>query len=99
MKTIYDAAWQSYVSIESESDFVDGFMKGVEFAQRWISIKEELPEFRVEVQIKYQITINDQKEICYGYDKLILKCEDCYMFAVELDHKIKVIEWRPIEYK
>lgn len=61
MKTINDAAIEcaniylqgyrdSYPA--DENDFIDVFESGVEFAQRWISIDEELPPVSQQVIVK-----------------------------------------------
>ena len=72
-----------------------GFKTGVEFAQRWIDPKEELPEVGVLVQIK--LTEFIRNSIYYDHDRVIdnngFKMFDCEQCAV------RVIGWRYIELK
>ena len=69
---------------------------GVEFAQRWIPVEEELPEVGVIVQIKFK-ELHDEN-IYYGHDNVIQSTCDFKMFNCE-QHLLNVISWRPIEYK
>ena len=39
----------------NEGDFVDVFEAGVEFAQRWTSVEEELPPLGIPVVCKYKV--------------------------------------------
>jgi len=51
MKTILESA-QEYATehfkeklpLDAEKSFIDGFLAGANFAQEWISVKDELPE-------------------------------------------------------
>ena len=63
MKTIEEAAIEcanTYVKgyrdfyPSNEGDFIDVFETGVEFAQRWIPIEEELPEKSKQVIVKLE---------------------------------------------
>jgi len=101
MKTIEEAV-KEYCSIKDE-DSKWAFEHGVEFAQRWIPIKEDLP--KIESGEPYS-------------DRFLLKCKIfksiktflCVRtvygeFVVEgmkneiLDQHYQPIEWRPIELK
>ena len=58
MKTIEEAAIQ-YANTKSSSDvFIEShikdFKEGVEFAQRWIPVEEELPKKLVQVIVKLE---------------------------------------------
>lgn len=52
MKTIEEALNIAYDECKSNAYFGNGFKKGVEFAQRWISIDEELPPVSQQVIVK-----------------------------------------------
>ena len=52
MKTIEEALNIAYDECKSNAYFGNGFKKGVEFAQRWISIDEELPHVSQQVIVK-----------------------------------------------
>ena len=52
MKTIEQASNEAYLKAGHNAYFVNGFEAGVEFAQRWISIDEELPPVSQQVIVK-----------------------------------------------
>ena len=52
MRTIEEALNTAYDECKSNAYFGNGFKKGVEFAQRWISIDEELPPVSQQVIVK-----------------------------------------------
>ena len=52
MRTIEEALNIAYDECKSNAYFGNGFKKGVEFAQRWISIDEELPPVSQQVIVK-----------------------------------------------
>ena len=54
MKTIEEALNIAYDECKSNAYFGNGFKKGVEFAQRWIPIEEELPEKSKQVIVKLE---------------------------------------------
>ena len=59
MKTIEDAVieYSENADIDEETyiaDVYDGFKAGVEFAQHWIPVEEELPEKLVQVIVKLE---------------------------------------------
>ena len=85
-----------------KTKYYDGFKSGVKFAQRWISVEEELPEEGVSVLIK-----ND-----FGYFGInVLENGIWRMCTVEkiagflnlkeyeLEKFAKPTHWRPIELK
>jgi len=86
MKTIEEAAKQYGMSrVESQTAYTS-FIDGVEFAQRWISIEEELPPLYIDIVCK---------ELS-GYD-----CYKIFS-SKERDKKIVmngITHWRPIELK
>ena len=43
MKTIEQASNEAYIKAGHNAYFVNGFNAGVDFAQRWIPVEEELP--------------------------------------------------------
>ena len=95
MKTIEEAAQiaedEYYNEIIPESDavlygdFISGFKAGVEFAQRWIPIEEELPEIGIDV------LANDKD---YGL-KLYLELDKIDIHEIEYTCN----KWRQIELK
>ena len=54
MKTIEEALNIAYDECKSNAYFGNGFKKGVEFAQRWIPVEEELPEKSKQVIVKFE---------------------------------------------
>lgn len=97
MKTIDEAAKAAngygYPNFNGEKHdaFNDGFKSGVEFAQRWYSVEEELPEMYEDVLIKTDegvIRLTHRDTYANGMLKWWLVL-----------HSIKVTHWRPIELK
>ena len=94
MKTIEEAAKEisdkfknsGRIYSNPESAIRDGFKAGVEFAQRWISVEEELP------QQGDKILVKDQFENIEIGVKLIYK----YFYTEKIGN---VKYWRPIELK
>ena len=104
MKTINDAAIEcanKYVEgyrnfyPANEGDFIDVFESGVEFAQQFINIEDEKPEYHEPVIIELQnggvIAWRGWSEI-YG-DTYTINGTDIYLMAKE----VKL--WRPINFK
>lgn len=88
-----DKAWGELDEFTSDKDgefhyqHTEAFKAGVEFAQRWIPVEEELPEIEIEpYQIECKVKINGQIEI-YWIEN------DTINISTECSH------WRPIEYK
>ena len=103
MKTIQEAAKNSFDRLSiagadtNEADFIGGFKIGVEFAQRWIPIEEELPQHRIAVFVKMidrnipiLATLNTNDMCWYFYD---YSDNEWYGFASVK----KITHWRPIE--
>ena len=88
MKTVEEAA-KRYANTKSSSDvFIESHIKdfkaGVEFAQRWIPVEEELPEKLVQVIVKLENGWHTTTWITENGD-----------FAFN----VKPTYWRPIELK
>jgi hypothetical protein len=83
-------------AFEHNDDVDNAFKAGVEFAQRWISVEEELPPIGELVQVKCHEMIGKQT-IFYDFDK-IMPQEPFNMFEVE-QCMVKVTHWKPIEIK
>ena len=91
METIYDAGrrvfeaarWDT-LQVGNTDDCIEMFEAGVQFAQRWIPIEEELPEKLVQVIVKFE----------NGWCTCTWITEDGdFAFNVNPTH------WRPIELK
>ena len=61
METIYDAGHRVFeaarwdtLQVGNTDDCIEMFEAGVQFAQRWIPIEEELPEKLVQVIVKFE---------------------------------------------
>lgn len=114
MKTIEEAAEESakkaFGELEGLSD-IDGefyyqhteaFKAGVEFAQRWIPVEEELPDFdktkypngNYEVHLVKMVTGGMSPITRYAVSHLINETR----WSCEFDWSV-VTHWRPIEYK
>jgi len=74
------------VSIREES----AFLKGIEFAQRWIPVAEELPPLDRQIIVMF---INFRKEVDY-WNGMLHTEERMNHF---LDQHLKFTHWRPIE--
>ena len=96
MKTIEEAATQSYINevmtggCNAGSTFgKEMFIKGIEFAQRWISVEEEIPPFGIRVLIKnkdgFEWFGHTNHRGCINYENKNTSCEP------------KITHWRPIE--
>ena len=107
MKTINDAAIEcaniylqgyrdSYPA--DENDFVDVFEAGIEFAQRWIPVEEELPEVGEIVLVKTKINKVTTCEMYIPKDYLgnILGEKE---WAASYNFKQAITHWRPINLK
>ena len=107
MKTIEEAAIEcaniylqgyrdSYPA--DENDFIDVFESGVEFAQRWIPIEEELPEVGEIVLVKTKINKVATCEMYIPKDYLgnILGEKE---WAASYNFKQAITHWRSINLK
>ena len=100
MKTIEEAAKDfndSHVNGHHPQKWVsDIFKAGVEFAQEWISVEEELPKIGEKVITK----MAKDKRTSYGIATRIR--EEWEINAHWIDHtfsNMTITHWRPIEYK
>ena len=91
METIYDAGrrvfeaarWDT-LQVGNTYDCIEMFEAGVQFAQRWIPIEEELPEKLVQVIVKFE----------NGWCTCTWITEDG-----DFAFNVKPTHWRPIELK
>ena len=91
METIYDAGrrvfeaarWDT-LQVGNTDDCIEMFEAGVQFAQRWIPIEEELPEKLVQVIVKLE----------NGWCTCTWITEDG-----DFAFNVKPTSWRPIELK
>jgi hypothetical protein len=90
LKSIIDSIGDRDLSLEEE--FIDGFKSGVEFAQRWIPVDEELPPNRETVLIKY-LKDGKEKKSC---GQIVLDSIEIYWQSGSWT-QIPVTHWRPIE--
>ena len=91
METIYDAGHRVFeaarwdtLQVGNTDDCIEMFEAGVEFAQRWIPIEEELPEKLVQVIVKFED----------GWCTCTWITEDG-----DFAFNVKPTHWRPIELK
>lgn len=96
MKTVEDAA-KDYAASKSSSEVFQeqhakDFKSGVEFAQRWISVKEELPE-----DSDISESVNTKTKDGYIFIHRRLFVDGKYVWSNGNDADIAF--WRPIELK
>ena len=103
MKTINDAAQEYAINKYEEctgiiEDTLVDFKSGVEFAQRWIPVEEELPEVGKIVLVKTKINKVTTCEMYIPKDYLgnILGEKK---WAASYNFKQAITHWRPIELK
>ena len=104
MKTIEDSFDDFFFNLKKNHDVVDyllnkkSFEVGVEFAQRWISIEDELPEEDKVNDFSVCILVKDMhgKAMSAYYD--FKKC-GFYSNALSKSELIGITHWRPIELK
>ena len=95
MKTKEQASYEalsqspSYV-VKAESVFHEGFSMGVEFAQRWISVEEEIPEKYQNVLLK-----EDSGSIYVGFYGGNSELPICRATESRLT---AITHWRPIYF-
>ncbi len=78
------------------------FKKGVEFAQRWIPVEEELPEVGAMVLTKMEKRHGDTWVQNYYSTATRLENQGEWQTVNWVDHSISfghITHWRPIEYK
>ena len=102
MKTIEEGLEEAYQKAGENAYFGNGFKAGVEFAQRWISVEDELPKEGVSVLIKndfgcigIEILENGIWRMC-TVEKIagLLNLKE-----YELEKFATPTHWRPIELK
>ena len=102
MKTIEEGLDEAYQKAGENAYFGNGFKAGVEFAQRWISVEDELPKEGVSVLIKndfgcigIEILENGIWRMC-TVEKIagLLNLKE-----YELEKFATPTHWRPIELK
>lgn len=90
MKTIEQAAKEVYrYEVEMKDPYLTGFKAGVEFAQRWISVEEEMPHDYERLLVKDN---SNDYELSY-HDELNRWCNPDFSSIGTITH------WRPIEIK
>ena len=103
METIYDAGrrvfeaarWDT-LQVGNTDDCIEMFEAGVQFAQRWIPVEEELPEIGEKVITK----MTKDKRTSYGIATRIR--EEWGINSHWIDHtfsNMTITHWRPIELK
>jgi len=91
MKTIQEEANKISVGKENETESIECFKMGVEFAQRWIPVEEELPERQPSGFSELVLTRNKSGTIRverYDYE---------FNHFTEMRFDSHVTFWRPIE--
>ena len=107
MKTIEEAIieYSENADIDEETyiaDVYDGFKAGVEFAQRWIPVEEELPEVGEMVLTKMEKRHGDTRLQNYYSTATRLENQGEWQDVNWVDHSISfghITHWRPIELK
>ena len=88
MQTVNEGLNKAYKEAGQNAYFGNGFMLGVDFAQRWIPVEDELPEERVFVLC--QNPFSAFVASFHGKEK---------GFRIpNAEGEYKVTHWRPIEY-
>mgnify|MGYP003617512421 CR=1 FL=1 len=102
MLTIEQALDEAYKNAGSNAYFGNGFRAGIEFAQRWISVEDELPDIGKEVLVKRELRQGDTwvQHFCSVSTRLTPsgEWEDIKWSDVGFIRGI-VTHWRPIELK
>ena len=95
MKPVEETAkelYQLYVIPKSDripERFIEAFKSGVEFAQRWIPVEEELPPPEESVLVKD----------CFGKHRVSVLMYDMKTWKTISMSDGRVTHWRPIELK
>ena len=96
MLTIEQALDEAYKNAGSNAYFGNGFRAGIEFAQRWIPVEEELPKIGEKVITK----MTKDKRTAYGIATRIR--EEWEIDAHWIDHtfsNMNITHWRHIDLK
>ena len=105
MKIIEDAAKEHAESLEDNDYTIEtesAFRAGVEFAQRWISVEEELPPIGEMVITKMEKRHGDTWVQNYYSTATRLENKGGWQDVNWVDHSISfghITHWRPIELK
>lgn len=90
MKTIEESCAEFCEKLNSVYDEKQVFKAGVEYAQKWIDVKDELPNIGNVVLLKFDDDYTQISTGIYNGSEFI----DDFGFNEE-----KCTHWRPIEYK
>ena len=107
MKTTEEAAKEYSRRVSPQSDWTArnaeiSFKAGVEFAQRWIPVEEELPEVGAMVLTKMEKRHGDTWVQNYYSTATRLENQGEWQTVNWVDHSISfghITHWRPIELK
>lgn len=105
METIEQAAIDYAESLEDNDYTIEteaAFKAGVEFAQRWISVEEELPDIGEEVLVKRELRQGDTwvQRFCSVSTRLAPSGEWEDVKWSDVGHTRGIVtHWRPIELK
>ena len=105
MKTIEDAARDYAESFEDNDYTIEtefAFKAGAEFAQRWISVEEELPDIGEEVLVKRELRQGDTwvQRFCSVSTRLAPSGEWEDVKWSDVGHTRGIVtHWRLIEFK
>ena len=117
MKTIekaaIDYAQKVYPQINGEHEVdIDGaiisnsansFIAGIEFAQQWISVDDELPEETIDFPFEKYLVLVDIYAKNYSARTVTCAIYECKKWSIDRDTEdiieFTVTHWRPIELK
>ena len=104
--------WNDTSELERlKAKYCDGFEAGVEFAQRWISVEDELPEITTinnhnAVNVKFKTIYGDERVCTATLESFSQHCgenspmNDVWYVYPSGGHVLRnVTHWRPIELK
>jgi hypothetical protein len=83
-------------AFERHEDVDDAFKAGVEFAQRWIPVDEELPDEGEKVLIKIRVAESNTQEGYFDFVQIGFYLEE-KLFDIEQMAGFTVTHWRKIE--
>ena len=86
------------VGLDENEEFIylQGLKAGAEFAQKWISPRDEMPPVGELVQVK--VKWRDDHNISYDHDKRTV-CNGYDDFEINQMAGLEVVGWRPINLK
>ena len=102
MKTKEQASYESLIQspsyvVKHDSVFHEGFSRGVEFAQRWIPVEEELPPKENDTDESEIVLIRETQD----FGNFFLGWYDYHQkawFMVYRLHMVKPTHWRPVHF-